>query len=95
LMFVFCTFCKNQNKADLPKDNTKSESKDVITIASKESSASFFSVLEHGKGNYWFGRSENIVFKSTDGGQTWQDISEGLPENLQRDGFFANESGLY
>ena len=42
----------------------------------------------------------NIVFKSTDGGQTWQDISEGLPENLlgdgfQRDGFFANESGLY
>jgi photosystem II stability/assembly factor-like uncharacterized protein len=42
----------------------------------------------------------NIVFKSTDGGQTWQDISEGLPENLQEDGFqrdgvFANESGLY
>ena len=42
----------------------------------------------------------NIVFKSTDGGQTWQDISEGLPENLQEDGFqrdgvFANDSGLY
>ena len=41
----------------------------------------------------------NIVFKSTDGGQTWQDISEGLPENLgdgfQRDGFFANDSGLH
>src|SRR5688572_9166690 len=42
----------------------------------------------------------NIVFKSTDGGQTWQDISEGLPENLhrddlQRDGFFANDGGLY
>src|SRR5688572_27042903 len=42
----------------------------------------------------------NIIFKSTDGGQTWQDISEGLPENLQGDGFqrdgvFANESGLY
>src|SRR5258706_9203046 len=42
----------------------------------------------------------NIVFKSTDGGQTWQDISEGLPENLQgdgfqNDGFFANDSGLY
>src|SRR5258706_11857254 len=41
-----------------------------------------------------------IVFKSTDGGQTWQDISEGLPENLEvegfkRDGFFANDSGLY
>jgi photosystem II stability/assembly factor-like uncharacterized protein len=37
----------------------------------------------------------NIVFKSTDGGQTWQDMSEGLPENSQGDGFIANESGLY
>jgi len=42
----------------------------------------------------------NIVFKSTDGGQSWQDISEGLPENLQddaiqRDGFFADDSGFY
>jgi len=42
----------------------------------------------------------NIVYKSTDRGQTWQDISEGLPENLQRegvqrDGYFANDSGLY
>jgi photosystem II stability/assembly factor-like uncharacterized protein len=41
-----------------------------------------------------------IVFKSADGGQTWQDISEGLPENwqaadIERDGFFANDSGLY
>ena len=42
----------------------------------------------------------NIVFKSADGGQTWKDISEGLPENLQddgaqRDGFFVNEAGFY
>jgi len=42
----------------------------------------------------------NIVFKSTDDGQTWQDISEGLPEKLQREGmqshgFFANDSWLY
>lgn len=42
----------------------------------------------------------NIVFKSADGGDTWQDISEGLPENLQdddieRDGFFANDNGFY
>ena len=37
----------------------------------------------------------NIVFKSTDGGQTWKDISEGLPENLEEGGFFANETGLY
>ena len=42
----------------------------------------------------------NIIFKSTDGGQTWQDISAGLPENLQeegiqRDGFVEKDSELY
>ncbi|MBL0744650.1 WD40/YVTN/BNR-like repeat-containing protein [Chryseolinea lacunae] len=43
----------------------------------------------------------NIVFKSTDGGQTWQDISEGLPEagqeedGIYRDVFFADERGLF
>ncbi|OMP76170.1 sialidase family protein [[Flexibacter] sp. ATCC 35208] len=41
-----------------------------------------------------------IVFKSTDGGQTWQDISKGLPENLRGDSiqgnsFFANDKGLF
>jgi photosystem II stability/assembly factor-like uncharacterized protein len=41
----------------------------------------------------------NIVFKSTDGGQTWQDISEGLPEPVQDDNdgginvFFAGDNG--
>ena len=37
----------------------------------------------------------NIIFKSTDGGQTWQDISEGLPENSQADGFIEKDSELY
>src|SRR5688572_14729612 len=42
----------------------------------------------------------NIVFKSTDGGQTWQDISKGLPENLREDSIrgnsiFANDKGLF
>jgi photosystem II stability/assembly factor-like uncharacterized protein len=42
----------------------------------------------------------NIIFKSADGGQTWQDISEGLPANLPedgipRDGFLANDHGIY
>src|SRR6476620_8287896 len=40
----------------------------------------------------------NIVFKSTDGGQTWQDISKGLPENLLVDsirGNFANDKGMF
>ncbi|MFC5412387.1 exo-alpha-sialidase [Larkinella bovis] len=42
----------------------------------------------------------NIIFKSTDGGQSWQDISKGLPEKLQREGvgsngFFANDRGIH
>ena len=42
----------------------------------------------------------NVVFKSTDGGQTWQDISKGLPENLREDGLrgdsiVANDKGLF
>ncbi|WP_448699380.1 WD40/YVTN/BNR-like repeat-containing protein [Mucilaginibacter sp. AW1-3] len=42
----------------------------------------------------------NIVFRSTDGGETWQNISKGLPEKLQREGvwsrgLFANDQGLY
>ncbi len=46
------------------------------------------------------GEKTNIVFKSTDGGQTWQDISKGLPENLRADSirgnsFFANDKGLF
>jgi photosystem II stability/assembly factor-like uncharacterized protein len=41
-----------------------------------------------------------IVLRSTDGGQTWQDISKGLPENLREDGIqgnslFANDKGLF
>jgi len=41
-----------------------------------------------------------IVFKSIDGGQTWQDIGKGLPENLRKDSirgnsFFANDKGLF
>ena len=44
--------------------------------------------------------SAKIVFKSTDGGQTWQDISKGLPQNLREDGLrgdsiFANDKGLF
>ncbi|HXS57201.1 MAG TPA: hypothetical protein VN726_13815 [Hanamia sp.] len=45
-------------------------------------------------------KTAKIVFKSTDGGQTWQDISNGLPENLREDSirgnsFFANDEGLF
>jgi photosystem II stability/assembly factor-like uncharacterized protein len=43
----------------------------------------------------------NIVFRSADSGQTWQDISEGLPEPVidiygaGRNDFFADDDGLW
>ncbi|GAB2972529.1 hypothetical protein GCM10027049_02950 [Mucilaginibacter puniceus] len=43
--------------------------------------------------------SKTVVLRSTDGGQTWQDISKGLPERLQGTGVWgrvlANDHGLY
>jgi photosystem II stability/assembly factor-like uncharacterized protein len=43
----------------------------------------------------------NIVFRSADSGQTWQDISNGLPEPVKddygvgRNVFYADDNGLY
>lgn len=37
----------------------------------------------------------NILFQSTDGGQTWQDISKTLPVPVQPEDFFAGESDVY
>ncbi len=36
-----------------------------------------------------------IVFKSVDGGQSWQDISEGLPGNKLDGSLFVNDRGMY
>jgi photosystem II stability/assembly factor-like uncharacterized protein len=42
----------------------------------------------------------NIVFKSADGGKSWQDVSEGLPASLEQEGLqgnslVANDKGLF
>lgn len=37
----------------------------------------------------------NILYQSTDGGRTWQDISYSLPVNEQPEGFFAGASDVY
>jgi photosystem II stability/assembly factor-like uncharacterized protein len=42
----------------------------------------------------------NMVFRSADGGETWQNIGEGLPENLRIDtmrgiSIVANDNGLF
>lgn len=37
----------------------------------------------------------NIILRSADGGKTWQDISEGLPENVQPVGFVEKDNAIY
>lgn len=37
----------------------------------------------------------NIILQSKDGGKTWQDISQGLPESEEPEDFFAGESEVY
>lgn len=54
--------------------------------------------LENQKGDK--SETAKVVFRSDDNGLTWQDISKGLPENLQEDSirgtsFFANDKGLF
>jgi photosystem II stability/assembly factor-like uncharacterized protein len=37
----------------------------------------------------------NVVLQSTDNGKSWQDISRGLPDNMENYDFIANDKGLY
>src|SRR5688500_18267902 len=39
--------------------------------------------------------AESVLFKSADGGQSWQDMTKELPGNLQHNGFIINHRGLY
>lgn len=40
-------------------------------------------------------KTANIVFKSADGGQSWLDISEGLPGDKLEGSLFINDRGFY
>ncbi len=40
-------------------------------------------------------RAKDVILQSTDGGQTWQDISHSLPEDRRPEDFFAGESDIY
>lgn len=54
-----------------------------------------FAKVTAGNGKSNKSKPLNLLIKSTDGGQTWQDISKALPETEQRIDFFAGESELY
>ena len=58
LMFVFCTSCKEQNKTELPKNDFKSETKDVISSYGPNSITR--TVKQDRKGNIWIASWEGI-----------------------------------
>jgi len=39
--------------------------------------------------------TSHIIYQSKDGGQTWDNISQSLPENAKPEGFFTNEKEMY
>ena len=58
LMLVFYTSCRGQVKTDLPKDNIKSETKDVITSAGPNRITR--NIIQDRKGNIWIASWEGI-----------------------------------
>ncbi|MCP9769897.1 exo-alpha-sialidase [Lacihabitans sp. LS3-19] len=38
---------------------------------------------------------KNVIFQSIDNGKTWQDISKGLPDNMENYDFFSFEKDLF
>ena len=50
-MFVLCAYCKGQSKAELPKDDISSETKDVIgsTVPDRITRT----IMQDSKGNIW------------------------------------------
>ncbi len=58
MMFVFCTSCKGQNKAELPKDNVKPETKEVITSTAPSSIVR--NIEQDRKGNIWMASWQGV-----------------------------------
>jgi len=73
LMFVFCTSCKRQNKTELPKDDIKSETKDVITYHGPNSITR--NIIQDRKGNIWMASWEG-VFRYD--GKSFTNITSGV-----------------
>lgn len=58
LMFILCTSCKGQNKTNVPKDNSKSETRDSITSLGPNSITR--NIKQDRKGNIWIASWEGI-----------------------------------
>jgi ligand-binding sensor domain-containing protein len=57
-MSVFCTPCKGQNKTDLPKDNIKSENKEIVTSYGPNRITR--NIKQDRKGNIWIASWEGV-----------------------------------
>jgi ligand-binding sensor domain-containing protein len=57
-ILVFCTSCRGQNKTDLPKDDIKSEKKEVITSHGPKSITR--NIIQDRKGNIWIAAFDGI-----------------------------------
>jgi hypothetical protein len=51
LLSVFCTYCKGQKKIEVPKADTRSENKEVITSHGPKSFVR--TITQDRKGNIW------------------------------------------
>jgi ligand-binding sensor domain-containing protein len=58
LMLVFYTSCKGQNKTDLPKENIKSETKNIVTSSGPNQITR--NIIQDRKGNIWIAAFDGI-----------------------------------
>src|SRR5688572_12307957 len=76
LMIVFYNFCTAQNKTELPTDNTKYETKDVITSYGPNTSVR--TIRQDRKGNIWLASNEGIIRYD---GKSFTNITGNLSSN--------------
>lgn len=58
LMFVFCTSCKGQGKTDLPKENIKFETKNIVTSPGPNKVTR--NIIQDRKGNIWIAAFDGV-----------------------------------
>ncbi len=83
LTFLFCVLSFFSANPDL--ENSSSTTTNTLDSDTANSTSA----------NYVEPTATNIILQSTNGGQTWQDISGDLPENEEPKDFFAGESDFY
>lgn len=85
LTFLYCSV--NIFSVDQVMNYSLSSPADIITSVNNTTNTSTADHIEP--------EASNIIFQSKDGGQTWYDISQTLPDNEEPNGFFAGASEIY